>query len=179
LGNKTKTVPQDIGFDKQGNFVWGDDLRDALADNRMDPEHVIIDLKLSLYKDHATSEIADRVKTHLQHFKISKETLLSLHLKAFIEKAVTFAMGVCDKWSISDPTVCNSMLRLDWARLTHVRADYSPDDHGGFHQRTGDVEATCQSIDNDSCKNGRSRSAASSSCQSQCALRRTTCKISY
>ncbi|SMQ55851.1 unnamed protein product [Zymoseptoria tritici ST99CH_1A5] len=103
LGHKN-AAPQIVGFDNNNNFVWGDGVTDALTSNEMSPEDVIEVFKLSLYKAHATSEIAERVNNQLRRLNTTKEEVISLLIKAVVQKAGVQVEDLRGMWRSLDGT---------------------------------------------------------------------------
>ncbi|SMR64183.1 unnamed protein product [Zymoseptoria tritici ST99CH_3D1] len=108
LGIKN-AVPHIVGFDHHENFVWGDEVAAALAGNTMSPEKVIEVSKLSLYKAHATSEIAQRVMDQLKQMKTSMEEVLSLIFKSVVQKALDQLQSLDGMWRCLDGVDLNDL----------------------------------------------------------------------
>ncbi|TKA71486.1 hypothetical protein B0A55_06946 [Friedmanniomyces simplex] len=79
FGNDDYCAPQLVAWDESGRFYWGYEVVEALDRQDLKPGAVVGLWKMLLYKNHATSEIADRVRKQLGDHTLDE--LLTTHFR--------------------------------------------------------------------------------------------------
>ncbi|TKA83014.1 hypothetical protein B0A55_00863, partial [Friedmanniomyces simplex] len=79
FGNDDYCAPQLVAWDESGRFYWGYEVVEALDRQDLKPGAVVGLWKMLLYKTHATSEIADRVRKQLGDHTLDE--LLTTHFR--------------------------------------------------------------------------------------------------
>lgn len=111
--DRKTSAPQQVAWGPDGTFYWGYGVDKALQAKLIQSESVVEQFKLLLYKDHATSDIAERVTEQLRRAGRTLHDLLTEHLRAILQDARKFMKGTQAIYQFKDEVRACRALGLD------------------------------------------------------------------